>query len=146
MFALPAAPASLLNAAGEPHFGRFAGSLAHIDWQGVASPWQRSAWWRRFHHKRWHYIALATEEIFCGVAIVDLGWACTAFAYVFEGAAKSVIHEIFHSGIWLACVDSVSEVTVELIPNLTSGPSNVLVRNVWITSSNDKPTDHRFDG
>jgi hypothetical protein len=81
---LPAAPASLLDANGQPLLGRFAGQAGHIDWTALAPPFARSALWRRFHHKRWHYVALCTERIFCGVAIVDLGWTSTAFAYAFD--------------------------------------------------------------
>lgn len=97
--ALPAAPASLLDAQGKPIFGRFAGHLPEMDWQGLQSPWQRSAIWRRFHHKRWRYIALATEEIFCGIALVDLGWASTAFAYVFERTSRQQLAAFSQDGL-----------------------------------------------
>ena len=97
--ALAAAPAGLLNAQGEPIYGRFAGHLAQFDWTDLAAPWQRSAWWRRFHHKRWRYVALATEEIFCGIAIVDLGWATSSFAYVFERASKKELVAFSQDGL-----------------------------------------------
>ncbi|HEY0956898.1 MAG TPA: DUF2804 domain-containing protein, partial [Roseateles sp.] len=45
----------------------------------------RPGWlWRRLHHKRWHYVGLGNDELFVGVAIVDLGWTATAFAYLFD--------------------------------------------------------------
>jgi hypothetical protein len=81
---LPTAPASILGPDGRPLFGRFSGQTAGIDWSALAKPFARSALWRRFHHKRWHYIALCTEHVFCGIAIVDLGWTSTAFAYAFD--------------------------------------------------------------
>jgi hypothetical protein len=81
---LPAAPASLVGADGQPLFGRFAGQAGPIDWGALAAPYARGRLWRRFHHKRWHYVALCTERVFCAVAIVDLGWASTAFAYAFD--------------------------------------------------------------
>lgn len=81
---LPAAPASLLGPDGQPLFGRYAGQVGRIDWSELASPFARGRVWRRFHHKRWHYVALCTERIFCAVAIVDLGWTSTAFAYAFD--------------------------------------------------------------
>ena len=81
---LPAAPASLLGPDGQPLFGRYAGQVGRIDWSELAAPFARSRLWRRFHHKRWHYVALCTERIFCAVAIVDLGWTSTAFAYAFD--------------------------------------------------------------
>lgn len=81
---LPHAPASLLSADGQPLLGRYAGQTGHIDWDGLAPPYAHGALWRRLHHKRWHYVALCTERVFCGVAIVDLGWTSTAFAYAFD--------------------------------------------------------------
>jgi hypothetical protein len=81
---LPAAPANLVGADGQPLLGRFAGQTGHIDWRALAPPFARGGLWRRLHHKRWHYVALCTERVFCGVAIVDLGWTSTAFAYAFD--------------------------------------------------------------
>lgn len=81
---LPAAPASLIGPDGQPLFGRYAGQVGQFDWPRLAAPYARSALWRRFHHKRWHYVALGTEHIFCAVAIVDVGWTSTAFAYAFD--------------------------------------------------------------
>jgi hypothetical protein len=81
---LPAAPASLIGPDGQPLFGRYAGQVDKFDWPALAAPYARSALWRRFHHKRWHYVALGTERIFCAVAIVDVGWTSTAFAYAFD--------------------------------------------------------------
>jgi hypothetical protein len=81
---LPPAPTAVVDANGQPCCGRFAGQVAAIDWSGLRPPYARSSLWRHFHHKRWQYFALATEEIFCGIAIVDLGWTNTAFAYAFD--------------------------------------------------------------
>lgn len=81
---LAAAPRALVDASGQPALGRFQGLATSIDWAALAPPLRRSAWWRHFHHKRWHYAALACDEVFCAVAIVDLGWTSTAFAYAFE--------------------------------------------------------------
>ena len=81
---LPAAPANLVGPDGRPLFGRYAGQVERIDWSALAAPFARGRLWRRLHHKRWHYVALCTERVFCAVAIVDLGWASTAFAYAFD--------------------------------------------------------------
>ena len=80
---LPIAPTDVLGADGQPCLGRFAGAVDCVDWSGLAAPYARSRVWRYFHHKRWQYVALSTEELFCGIAIVDLGWTNTAFAYAF---------------------------------------------------------------
>ena len=96
---LPAAPENILTAAGQPKFGRYAGQVEHFDWQELAPPHARGALWRRFHHKRWHYVALATPELFCGVAIVDVGWTSTAFAYVFERRQGKIVAEFSQDGV-----------------------------------------------
>ncbi|CAN7231656.1 DUF2804 domain-containing protein [Pseudoduganella sp. LjRoot289] len=81
---LPAAPASVIGIDGQPLFGRYAGLAPGFDWSALARPHARNRLWRRFHHKRWHYVALGTDQVFCAVAIVDLGWISTCFAYAFD--------------------------------------------------------------
>ncbi|MCG2583357.1 DUF2804 domain-containing protein [Massilia sp. TS11] len=88
---LPAAPQHLVDADGQPLLGRYRGLAHSFDWAALAAPHGRSALWRRFHHKRWHYVALASDSVFCAVAIVDVGWTSTAFAYVFERGSQRVI-------------------------------------------------------
>jgi hypothetical protein len=96
---LAVAPHAVVDAAGQPALGKFAGLAERFDWAALAPPWQRSAWWRRFHHKRWHYAALACDEVFCAVAIVDLGWTCTAFAYAFERNTRALIASFSQDGL-----------------------------------------------
>ncbi|MYM27483.1 DUF2804 family protein [Duganella sp. CY15W] len=96
---LPAAPASPLAADGQPLFGRYAGQVGNIDWTQLAKPFARSALWRRFHHKRWHYVALCTEQVFCAVAIVDLGWISTAFAYAFDRGEGDMLANFSQDGL-----------------------------------------------
>lgn len=96
---LPRAPANLVAADGTPQLGRFEGLTGPIAWSGLAAPYRRSRWWRRFHHKRWHYLALSAGDVFCGIAIVDLGWTNTAFAYVFDRARREVIAAMSQDGI-----------------------------------------------
>jgi len=96
---LPAAPARLVGADGQPLLGRYAGQTGPIDWTGLAAPFARRRLWRRFHHKRWHYVALCTERVFCAVAIVDLGWACTAFAYAFDRGDGDMLANFSQDGL-----------------------------------------------
>lgn len=96
---LPAAPRAVVDADGIPALGRFEGKAADIDWAALAPPLQRSAWWRRFHHKRWHYVAMACEDVFCAVAIVDLGWTSTAFAYVFDRRERRLAASFSQDGL-----------------------------------------------
>ena len=96
---LPAAPPHVVDAAGQPALGRYSGMADSFDWSALAPPFRRSAWWRRFHHKRWHYVALGCEEVFCAVAIVDLGWTSTAFAYVFDRRERKLIASFSRDGV-----------------------------------------------
>ena len=96
---LPPAPRQVVDARGQPALGRFAGLADSFEWAALAPPWRRSAWWRRFHHKRWHYVALACEDVFCAVAIVDLGWTSTAFAYVFDRRTRELIATFSQDGV-----------------------------------------------
>ena len=90
------APSSLLQA-GTPAFGRYAGRLQRFDWTGLQP---RSGWlWRRLHHKRWHYVGLGNERVFIGVAIVDVGWTCTAFAYLFDRRRRTLLADWSQDGL-----------------------------------------------
>jgi hypothetical protein len=96
---LPTAPAGVVGADGQPLLGRFSGQVPAIDWSALAKPFARSALWRRFHHKRWHYVALCTEQLFCAVAIVDLGWTSTAFAYAFDRNDSDMLTNFSQDGL-----------------------------------------------
>lgn len=76
---------------GKPLQGRYAGRIDRIDWAALKGPHARSWLWRTLHHKRWQYVGLGNEEVFVGVAIVDLGWMCTAFAYAFDRIRHQVV-------------------------------------------------------
>lgn len=98
--ALPlcAAPCAVVHE-GRPATGRYTGSPKKIDWSGLNGEFQRSALWRRLHHKRWHYVAIATERCFIGLAIVDLGWTNTAFVYVFDREQKKLLADYSQDGV-----------------------------------------------
>lgn len=96
---LPVAGLVLPDADGYPPFGRFAGTAGHIDWSALCAPYARNPLWRRLHHKRWHYVALSTEELFCGIAIVDVGWTNTAFAYAFDRRKRAIVASVSQDGI-----------------------------------------------
>ena len=96
---LPPAPATLIDASGAPLSGRYAGLAQEFDWAGLAPPHARSSLWRLFHHKRWHHVALATPELFCAVAIIDLGWVSTAFAYAFDRRKGKFVASFLCDGV-----------------------------------------------
>lgn len=96
---LPPAPERLIDARGQLATGRFCGQTGDIDWARLAPPLARNALWRHVHHKCWQYVALATDEFFCAVALVDIGWTSTAFAYVFDRRQARVVAEFSQDGL-----------------------------------------------
>jgi Protein of unknown function (DUF2804) len=91
----PAPSSILLN--GTPAHGRYAGRIGRIDW---ATLQPRPSWlWRKLHHKRWHYVGLGNEHVFIGVAIVDVGWACSAFAYLFDRQRRQLLADWSQDGL-----------------------------------------------
>jgi hypothetical protein len=95
---LPRAPTQVTDN-GAPRTGMYVGCPGTIDWSALTGTFHRSALWRRFHHKRWHYVALATEHCFIGLAIVDLGWTNTAFAYVFDREQGKMLLDWAQDGV-----------------------------------------------
>lgn len=87
---LPGCPAGVVRD-GLPHTGRYAGLIPTIDWSGLKALPFRSTWWQWLHHKRWVYVGLAAPDWFIGLAIVDLGWGMSAFAYVFDRCERKLV-------------------------------------------------------
>lgn len=96
--ALPGVPLRVVER-GEPLQGRYAGRIDEIDWSRLEGAYSRSRLWRRLHHKRWQYVGMGSSEVYVGVAIVDLGWSVTAFAYVFDRLRKRVIADWAQDGL-----------------------------------------------
>jgi hypothetical protein len=88
---LAPAPVDAVGPDGLARCGRYQGLAGAPGWENLAPPHARGAVWRRLHHKRWHFVALVTEELFCGVAIVDIGWSNTCFAYAFDRRERRVV-------------------------------------------------------
>jgi hypothetical protein len=88
---LAPAPSDAVGPDGLLRCGRYQGLAGAPGWARLAPPQARGALWRRLHHKRWHFVALVTEELFCGVAVVDIGWSNTCFAYAFDRAERRVV-------------------------------------------------------
>jgi hypothetical protein len=87
---LPLAPdAAVVN--GRLQTGRYVGCLPEVDWSGLQRVQDRPDWWLRCHHKRWTYVGIGTPTLFIGMAVVDLGWCTTAFAYVFDRLRQRLV-------------------------------------------------------
>lgn len=91
--ALPPAPDCLLDAHGQPCFGRYQGRIAQLDWHALPlSPWQRLL--RPLRHKRWQYLALTHPDYVIGLAVVDVGWTGAAFAYLFDRRTGRLLADV----------------------------------------------------
>lgn len=93
---LPPAP-DALTVNGQARHGRYAGRLPRFDWGPHLA--ERSALWRWWHHKRWHYVGIGHEDFFIGVAIVDVGWTATAFAYLFDRRERRLLADWSQDGL-----------------------------------------------
>ena len=99
---LPQVPPQLV-VNGQPLSRRYAGRIDRIDWSDLNGAYRRSAWWHRLHHKRWQYVGIGSQQVFIGVAVVDLGWGVTLFAHVFDRLRKQVLADWAQDGLpWLS--------------------------------------------
>lgn len=73
-------PTSVVGSDGVIRFGSFRGSLPYVDLSPVGKPFP----YRILHHKKWVYLALASSDLFVGMAVVDLGYATNAFGFVYD--------------------------------------------------------------
>ncbi|WP_229474765.1 DUF2804 family protein [Pseudoduganella lurida] len=135
---LPPAPPRIVGPDGLPLLGRHAGSLQGCDWHRLAPPYRHGAPWRFLHHKRWHYVALSAPEMFCAVALVDLGWFTTCFAWAFERTEGDMLANFAQDG-WPGRLSgrladdglgisrfARAGVTIEL------GPDGLALRSPWL--------------
>jgi Protein of unknown function (DUF2804) len=84
---LPAAPAELFDAATKkPRFGTYVGSLPTVPFEGsLPSVITRG--------KRWMYAIIVSDEIICCTAVVRMGYASNAFAFVVDRQQGRMIAE-----------------------------------------------------
>jgi hypothetical protein len=80
-------PRTILDDAGAPRAGSFRGPLPPVD----LAPLGKGALFRLAHHKRWMYVAVATDELLLAVAIVQLGYAANTFAFAFDRRSMRMV-------------------------------------------------------
>jgi hypothetical protein len=73
-----------------PRFGSYRGSPERIELarlaRGPLAPLVRIA-----RHKRWFYLAIASEPLLVGLAVVRLGYASNAFAFVYQAGERRML-------------------------------------------------------
>lgn len=94
---LPAAPPRLVHERGVPAFGMYRGIVPQLCWRSLPLP-LLSRLTRKLHHKRWQYAAFAHDDFLIGVAVVDVGWAGSAFAYLFDRRQQCLLAEVDFTG------------------------------------------------
>lgn len=87
---LPPAPGSVVGPDGEIKAGLYRGEAKRIDWSRAG----RNRLWRYFHWKRWQYASIIGPDCVAAVAVADLGWATTAFAYLFDRRKQRVLADV----------------------------------------------------
>jgi hypothetical protein len=88
MRTLDPAPSSLFDPLTSlPRVGSYEGPLPRIDY----APLGRGPLHRLLHQKRWIYAAIATDAVYFGAAIVDLGYASSAFAFALDARERRLL-------------------------------------------------------
>lgn len=85
---LPPAPAALLGARGVVQWGSYEGAIDGADVGVLASRAERL-----FRRKRWMWVGVAAGDVFAGAAVVDLGYAASAFAFAYDDAARAMLFD-----------------------------------------------------
>lgn len=74
-------PESVIDPArGTPALGSYRGPLPPVD----LAPLRRGTLFRLARHKRWTWVGVVSDEVFLGLAIVDLSYAASTFAFAVE--------------------------------------------------------------
>ncbi|MCC6622124.1 MAG: DUF2804 domain-containing protein [Deltaproteobacteria bacterium] len=87
------APPSVVGRDGQPALGAYRGAVPAVRWDALAGPSRRGSLYRRLHHKTWLFVSIACDPVVVALGIVDIGIAVTAFAYVFDRDARSLVAE-----------------------------------------------------
>jgi len=92
---LPAAPPAPVAPDGAIAFGTYVGRTGPVDW----TPARHAGGRRAGGWKRWHYVLAAGPAVVVAVAVVDLGWAASSFAYVFDRHRRRLVADTSAIGL-----------------------------------------------
>lgn len=90
---LPPAPSTPIDETGAPRIGAYAGSMDRIDLSSMLGSGLTRAWRKTTRLKRWQYVLLTTPEVVAAFAIVDLGYAGSAFCFVVDRLRRELLVE-----------------------------------------------------
>lgn len=80
---LQPAPREVVDTAGNARLGTYSGSFHRVDWS-TRLPGIKGLVRKLVRRKRWLWGGIATDEVFTGFAIVDVGYASNAFAFAVD--------------------------------------------------------------
>jgi hypothetical protein len=91
---LAPAPDHILDGHHNPRYGAYQGFAGRVDWRAMAGPARRLA-----SHKRWQFASAATDRAVLAMAIADLGWAASAFVYLFDRPSRRLVADLSWTGL-----------------------------------------------
>jgi len=94
MAPFPAAPPRPLDPTGRALLGAYAGSFEVIDLAPMMGAGLRGWFARRAIRKRWIYLFAASEQALVGAAVVDLGYAGSAFAFALDRREGRLLFDV----------------------------------------------------
>jgi hypothetical protein len=80
-------PKAVVARDGTIQVGSFRGALPRVNLR----PLGKGMVYRLAHQKRWIYVAIASRDLFIGLAVVDLGYAKSTFAFAYDGNARRML-------------------------------------------------------
>jgi hypothetical protein len=84
---LPVPESALDPGTHAPRYGSYRGGLPRVD----LSPLLGKTTTRILRHKRWMYVAIATDELYVAVCVVRLGYAANAWAFAYDAKKGSLL-------------------------------------------------------
>jgi hypothetical protein len=126
-------PDALINERGVPQFGIYYRPIASInlkdfDYRKVAPfPMSLSASTSRRAIKRWQYMGFASSEVVVGMAVVDIGYAHSAFIYVYNRASRK-LHDMSYIDV-LRRKATLSESSLAGVSQYVSGKKIIRMDN-----------------
>ncbi len=88
------APSAVVDESGRPRVGTYAGWVPGVRWEAAAGRLRRT-----LQGKTWHYVGISGPKLFAAFAIIDVGWAASAFAYVFDRERRVLAADLSFTGL-----------------------------------------------
>ena len=96
---LPPAPQTPVDSEGRPAVGAYQGWVERVSWDGLRGTYAHNALYRRLHAKTWHFVSLGGPRCMAAFAVIDVGYAASAFAYVFDRGARRLLCDLSFTGL-----------------------------------------------